>query len=251
MQKRFLKEGIGLIFHNPRVIPSLFTFDFHRIYCSYFKQKLKESKKRYQKSNNENILLDKIGMINNEILKKHSRNEAYFVSLYFLIRELEPETVIETGVHRGVSSLFILQALHDNNKGKLLSIDLPLAEYTTDSNVSTKSILPTKKVGICIPEYLKKRWELVLGDSKKELPRVLKKINSLEVFLHDSKHTYEHMMWEFKTVWPYLNAKGVLIADDTNWNESFKDFCSEMKVNSLHLRRDKTSAGTFSILIKN
>lgn len=252
MKKRVLKAGIGIILHNPGILPALFTFDFHKIYCSYFKQKLKKCKKMYQNFKNKNCgLLDKISLINNEILSKHSRNEAYFISLYFLIRELKPETIIETGVHRGVSSLFILQALYDNNKGELFSIDLPLAEYITDSNVSTKSILPTDKVGICVPEHLKKKWNLILGDSKEELPKVLKKINSLDVFLHDSKHTYEHMIWEFKTVWPHLNSKGVLISDDTNWNESFRDFCSEMGVEHIDLKRDKTSTGTFSILIKN
>ncbi len=252
MKKRILKAGIGIILHNPGILPSLFTFDFHKIYCSYFREKLKESKKLYNNSKDEKIeLLEKISLINKEILNGHSRNEAYFISLYFLIRELKPETIIETGVHRGVSSLFILQALHDNGKGMLFSIDLPLAEYITDNNISTKSILPTEKIGICVPKHLKERWSLILGDSKKELPNVLKKINSLDVFLHDSKHTYEHMTWEFKTIWQYLNPKGVLISDDTNWNNSFSDFCSEMKVDHIDLTRDKTSTGTFSISIKN
>lgn len=252
MNKRILKAGMGIILHNPGILPSLFTFDFHKIYCSYFREKLKESKKLYNNSKDEKFeLLEKINLINKEILNGHSRNEAYFISLYFLIRELKPETIIETGVHRGVSSLFILQALNDNGKGRLFSIDLPLAEYITDSNVSTKSILPTEKIGICVPEYLKKRWSLILGDSKNELPKILKKINSLDVFLHDSKHTYEHMSWEFKTIWQYLNPKGVLISDDTNWNNSFSDFCLEMKVNHIDLIRDKTSGGTFSISIKN
>jgi hypothetical protein len=252
MKKRILKAGIGIILHNPGIIPSLFTFDFHKIYCSYFREKLKESKKLYNNSKNEKIeLLEKISIVNKKILSGHSRNEAYFISLYFLIRKLKPETIIETGVHRGVSSLFILQALHDNSKGMLFSIDLPLAEYITDNNISTKSILPTEKIGICVPKHLKKRWSLILGDSKKELPNVLKKINSLDVFLHDSKHTYEHMTWEFKTIWQYLNPKGVLISDDTNWNNSFSDFCSEMKIDHIDLIRDKTGTGTFSISIKN
>ena len=86
---------------------------------------------------------------------------------------------------------------------------------------------------------------------QKGVPNVLKKINSLDVFLHDSKHTYEHMTWEFKTIWQYLNPKGVLISDDTNWNNSFSDFCSEMKIDHIDLIRDKTSTGTFSISIKN
>ena len=119
----------------------MLTFDFHKIYCSYFKQKLNESRKIYQNfgtNNNKLPLLEKIQLLNNDILKKTSRNEAFFIPLYFLVRELKPEKIIETGVHRGVSSLFILQALEDNGKGELYSIDLPLAEYNTDSRGATK-----------------------------------------------------------------------------------------------------------------
>ena len=251
MQKRILKEGVISILNNPGIIPSLFTLSFHQIYCSYFNQKLKKVKKIYQNYENKNIsLFDKIDLLNNEIMKKQDKNNVYCMSLYFLIRESKPETVIETGVHRGVSSLFILQALHDNNKGKLFSIDLPQAEYITDSNVSTKSILPTKKIGICVPKYLQNRWNLILGDSKNELPKILKKIKQLDVFLHDSKHTYEHMTWEFKTIWPHLNSNGILVSDDTNWNESFKDFCLQMDLEYIDIRRNIRDDGKFSILIK-
>lgn len=252
IQKKILKEGIITILNNPGIIPSFFTFDFHEIYCSYFNQKLKKVKKIYQNYENKNIsLLDKIKSLNQEIIKKSDKNNAYCMSLYFLIREVKPEIIIETGVHRGVSSLFILQALHDNNKGKLFSIDLPLAEYVTDSKISTKSILPTKKIGVCVPKHLQDKWDLILGDSKKELPKILKKIDSLDVFLHDSKHTYEHMTWEYKTIWPYLKLNGVLVSDDTNWNESFKDFCSQMNLEYLDIKRNKASNEKFSISIKN
>ena len=251
VQKRILKEGIVTIFNNPGIIPSLFTFDFHQIYCSYFNQKLNKVKKKYQNYKNKNIsLFDKINLLNQELLKEKDKNNAYCMSLYFLIRELKPEVIIETGVHRGVSSLFILQALHDNNKGKLFSIDLPFAKYITDNKISTKSILPTEKIGICVPKYLQNKWNLILGDSKKELPKILKKINSLDIFLHDSKHTYEHMTWEYKTIWPYLNSNGVLVSDDTNWNDSFKDFCSQTNLDYIDIKRNKIGNEQFSISIK-
>ena len=251
MKKRILKEGIVTILNNPGIISSLITFDFHQIYCSYFNQKLKKVKKIYENYKNKNIsLFEKIDLLNQKIIKKQDKNNAYCMSLYFLIRELKPEIVIETGVHRGVSSLFILQALHDNNKGKLFSIDLPHAEYITDKEISTKSILPTEKIGICVPKYLQNRWDLILGDSKNELPKILKKMNSVDVFLHDSKHTYEHMMWEFNTIWPYLNSKGILVSDDTNWNESFKDFCLENNLEYIDIKRDKKGDAKFSISIK-
>lgn len=44
-------------------------------------------------------------------------------SLYLLMRLLKPASVMETGVAAGVSSCFILQAMQDNNKGHLYSIE--------------------------------------------------------------------------------------------------------------------------------
>jgi len=255
IEKRIIKSGLDLLFHNPSLLPTLLTFDFHKIYCSYFKKKLNEAKNMYENFNeieNNNLdFLEKIKLVNSNILKKHSRNEAFFIPLYFMIRELKPEIIIETGVHRGVSSLFMLQALEDNNKGKLYSIDLPLANYLTDDRGSTKSTLSAEKVGVCVTETLRNRWELILGDSKKELPKLLSSLKSIDMFLHDSKHTYEHMMWEFNTIWPSLSEDAILISDDTNWNSSFMDFSEKVGRRNIQLIRDKNSIETFGIMLKN
>ena len=115
--------------------------------------------------------------MNDYILKtKNSTIEAYFIPLYFLVRLIKPEKIVETGVHRGVSSLFILQALHDNNKGKLYSIDLPMSEYKQDNSDMTKSTLPIEKIGTCVPKNLRSRWELIFGDSKEKLPKLLQEL---------------------------------------------------------------------------
>jgi len=68
--------------------------------------------------------------------------------LYYLIRVIKPAIVVETGVASGISSLFILQALNDNDYGHLYSIDLP--------NVEPKSSLPSGyDPGWVIPENLR------------------------------------------------------------------------------------------------
>lgn len=43
--------------------------------------------------------------------------------LYWLIRELKPEVAIETGTHRGLTSIFMAHALMDNGRGKLHTAD--------------------------------------------------------------------------------------------------------------------------------
>jgi hypothetical protein len=46
-------------------------------------------------------------------------------AVWCLLRHLRPEKVIETGVARGFTSRFILEALERNSAGHLWSIDLP------------------------------------------------------------------------------------------------------------------------------
>ena len=50
----------------------------------------------------------------------------------------------------------------------------------------------------------------------------------VDLFLHDSEHTYETMMFEFTTVWDYLVQGKPLLSDDIHWNDSFGDFCKKV-----------------------
>jgi len=154
-----LKTGMRIIFHNPSLVFDLFTFDFDKIFCSYWNLKLKKCRNMYEKLQNDNRnIFEEIKIVNKKILnEKPSINEGYIMSLYFMIRIQKPNVVIETGVHRGVSTSFILQALEDNNKGNLYSIDLPLAKYG----------LPREKLGICVSDRLKKDGSLFLVTAKK------------------------------------------------------------------------------------
>ena len=47
------------------------------------------------------------------------------VALYLLVRKYKPKVILETGVANGISTYFILKALHLNGSGKLISIDYP------------------------------------------------------------------------------------------------------------------------------
>jgi len=142
--------------------------------------------------------------------------------LYTIIRALRPKIVVETGVSNGISSRCILEALERNNHGILYSIDLP-------REISTAGIPPDKEIGWLVPDRLSKRWELILGDSKEMLPRVLSECGEINIFLHDSDHSYEHMTFEFRTAWKYLSDDGVLLSHDVNLNKAFEDFIKEVK----------------------
>lgn len=154
---------------------------------------------------------------------------------YALVREMRPEAVIETGIGPGSSSLFILKALDDNGQGMLYSIDLPggdkLAYESMGKEYNIRTSLEGGIVGWLVPEGLRKRWIVKLGDARLVLPTLLESVHQIDLFIHDSLHTYEHMMFEYQTAWPYLRDSGIMMSDDVDpsWSLAFPDFCKEKR----------------------
>ena len=150
--------------------------------------------------------------------------------LYTICRAIKPEIIIETGVASGLSSTVFLLALEKNQNGHLYSIDLPPSEKLNLTIGQHTTIPKNKTVGWIVPDSLKKRWTLELGDSRKILPEILNKLKKCDLFLHDSNHTYEHMTWEYETVLPFL--KTMLLSDDIYRHSAFDDFAAKHKVNA-------------------
>lgn len=133
--------------------------------------------------------------------------------LYLIVRLIQPDCIIETGVSAGASSTYILRALQDNKKGKLYSIDLP-----------PDNLPKGKTSGWIVPQSLRSRWKLYVGDVKELLEPLLDDLGGIDCFVHDSLHTYEHMIWEFRAVWKYLRSNGLFLSHDVGTNEAFFDF---------------------------
>jgi len=147
------------------------------------------------------------------------------------MRKIKPKVVVETGVSFGVTSSFILQAMEDNGFGTLYSIDLPF-EFATK-----------EEVGIIVPKRLRHRWELIIGDSRIILPKLLAELGHVDIFLHDSLHTLEHILFELKESYNYIPKGGFLIVDDINvdWikkiNQEIKTEKSELFYDLLVLKK--------------
>lgn len=166
-------------------------------------------------------------------LERHLRDVGYVSlgpELYAVIRATRSRVVIETGVASGVSSAYILRALAVNGAGRLYSIDLP--------NVQEGSVLPEgRQPGWIVPESLRERWVLQLGDSLELLPRLLGSLDHVDVFLHDSDHSYDCMTAEYELAFPKLAAGGLLMSDDTHLHTAWDDFCGRHKLRPNRLGR--------------
>lgn len=167
-----------------------------------------------------------------QIFRRHrlSSAEVYAKKVliqYAIVRAMAPTIVVETGVANGVSSAYLLLALARNAKGHLHSIE-----------IGDPSILPPDSAnGWVVPEWLRGRWTVRLGDARELLPEMLRSFGEIDVFIHDSLHSYDHMLWEYRAAYPHLRAGGVLISDDALWNPAFPEFSASVAARQAQILR--------------
>ena len=168
-------------------------------------------------------------------LRRHSSllpgliNPNYGPVLYAMVRNLRPDVVVETGVASGISSTFFLEAMERNGKGRLYSIDLP--------SPNAHLIPAERETRWLVPERLKGRWELILGDARQELPALLTSLGEVDCFLHDSDHSFEHMTWEFTLAYPRIRPDGILLSDDITANRAWDEFVRQHDDPSTRINR--------------
>jgi predicted O-methyltransferase YrrM len=163
--------------------------------------------------------------------------------LYWLVRTLKPKTIVQTGVCNGLSSAFMMLGLVKNGpEGRLYAIDLPPIFNSTDANWTTKGkiygvVIPEgKSSGWIVPDAYRYRLEVWNGDAKSLLSKLVDEVDSIDLFYHDSDHTYDHMMFEFHQAKRKLNRGGLIVGDDVSWNASVWDFADECGVPSYNFK---------------
>lgn len=133
--------------------------------------------------------------------------------LYFLVRLKKPNTIIETGVAAGFSSLSILKAIEFNKKGKLYSSDFPYFRLKE----------PEKYIGALVDRDIYKNWELEIEGDSVNIPRFLNSIEKIDLFHYDSDKSYGGKIKTFELVRPKLSINSVVIFDDIQDDNFFKN----------------------------
>jgi len=194
--RRYLFLGSQLMKIERAFLPDLLKGDF----ITHLNKKLRGS------------ILEKKGLFVQDVMKMRQ------VETYVLCRMLKPKVVVETGVEMGISTSFILKALEDNNLGQLYSIEIC-------------RFLPNgEEVGYIVPTELRHRWKLIIGHSLKVLPALCRQVYPIDIFIHDSEHTYQTMFAEYSIAWPYIGIGKILLSDDTGRNEAFIHFSKKVGV---------------------
>ena len=153
--------------------------------------------------------------------------------IYAMVRLVRPIHVVETGVSSGVSSAHFLLALRANGRGTLHSIDLPVSQRGARLAESESSVAlpPGRSSGWAMPDDLRPGWDLHLGPSQVLLPVVVQGIDRVDVFLHDSHHTPEHLTFELESIRPKLTPGAIVLADNVEWTgDAFDRFAASLGV---------------------
>jgi hypothetical protein len=157
---------------------------------------------------------------------KVNANPGLTALYYALIRELQPNSILETGTAWGSMTSFLLCALHKNGRGRLTSIDLSPVNNDLTMSIS----IPPEQRGMYIPNAYRYLHTLVDGDAKQILP-ILIASEGVDFFVHDSLHSSSHMAFEYRCALNLMKKGDIILSDDCQYfNPSFKNFCQEHRL---------------------
>jgi predicted O-methyltransferase YrrM len=143
----------------------------------------------------------------------------FYELLYFLVRFLRPETIVETGVAFGFSSRAFLRALAENDKdrGKLYSSDFPYFRLGE----------PERIIGCLVEPELRTRWVLLIGSDRKNLMRIAADVATIDLLHYDSDKSYSGRRFALRMLGPRLAEDALVLFDDIQDNAHFRDWVEE------------------------
>ncbi|MFP8879193.1 MAG: class I SAM-dependent methyltransferase [Myxococcota bacterium] len=226
-------RALAYLFHNPRYFRLYFTGRPEKVLEEITgtpRERYAELSREFSESDVVAQLRERTARVTGETFHLH-RDHLF---LYALTRVIRPRHILETGVFDGYFSACFLAGLRDNagldrHEGSLVSIDLPAYTPIEESTGQiARARLPEDcEPGWVIPDDLRGRWTLQLGDSRALRPGLLEQIEPLSLFFHDSLHTDDHMTFEYQAAWPYLAKGAYLLSHDIHWNPAFRRFVKQ------------------------
>lgn len=126
-----------------------------------------------------------------------SIDEATAGVIYGLARLVRPKIVVEIGTAKGISAIVIAQALDDNNKGKIYTID-PVEQELVK--------IAIRKSG------LSHRIEYIIDYSYNAIPKL--NLPKIDFVFIDGDHSYENVLADFNLVKDSVVRGGLIVFHD-------------------------------------
>jgi predicted O-methyltransferase YrrM len=137
---------------------------------------------------------------------------------YALVRAAQPDHIVETGTHLGLGSCAIAAALLRNGHGRLTTIDVdPAAGY-----------------------LIGEPWADVVDRRTGNSVELLAELNDVDMFLHDSLHTYEHETRELAAVGPNLSTDAIILSDNAHESSALSDWAEQTGRHYLFFKEQPT-----------
>jgi hypothetical protein len=134
------------------------------------------------------------------------------IGWYALVRVTKPVVVVETGIDKGLGSCVIAAALKKNHadgiSGKLLAVDI-------NPNAG----------GLINGEY-GEFVEKIFSDS---LAAIDGMTQDIDLFIHDSDHSFSHEASEYERLVDRLSAKSLVISDNAHVSRELRQFANRVR----------------------
>jgi predicted O-methyltransferase YrrM len=121
---------------------------------------------------------------------------------YALVRAVQPEQVVETGTQLGLGSCVIAAALLRNGHGRLTTVDID------------------PEAGHLISDPWASVIDRLIGSSLD----VLAGLSCVDMFIHDSLHTYDYEAKELAAVEPNLRPNAIVLSDNAHQSAALSDW---------------------------
>lgn len=157
-----------------------------------------------------------------EIPSEDSTSEEEKTILFDEIKKLKPKVIVETGTHRGLTTLYLAQAVLENKVGHIYTFD-PF-EWGQRGNFRK---FPEQETVIT--------YEQIKG---KDL-----EVDNIDFFFCDGFHEKQEVLDEIDAIFPRLNKGAVVYFHDTNGSNDSCDVVGAIKEKGLKVRWLKTQNG--------
>ena len=149
--------------------------------------------------------------------------------LYFIVRKMNLNVVIESGVSLGYSSATILEAIKKNGNGRLYSSDFPYPGLKNSESY----------IGILVPEELRNDWVLKIKGDKFNLPEISKIAGKVDLIHYDSDKSHAGREFAIRILEKNIYSETVIVMDDIHENIHFKELVGKFSPRSFKIFRFK------------